>query len=765
MKHNWCKARFFLLVCLLLSAFGAAPTRAAPGGPTFFGLGIPAGYSSSIAKALNNDGTYVVGDVTGTQTRAFAWYRPIGGKIGYILNLPAGYLTMVAHGISGDDLVVGQVSNGSVSQAFVYYYFDATLLGFLPGFTASSEANGANYDASLVVGTSYSSNSSRAVRWYSGGVDNLGVLPGYTGGSFGVGIADSGEIAGTSCAAAGGACQAFLYSNGTMQGLGFLPGDNSSEALAISRGYIDGGGPAIVGTSSNTSNISTVRAFVTDAFNIPRELGNLGGPVTYPFGVNKDGSVVVGSGYTSSQGGSKAFRWTAHDGMKTVEQLLTAAGVDFTGWSLEFARAVSDDGTIIVGVGTDPNGNSQAWFAQLPLPAGTLQIFTFDDYTITGHQGGPFSPASFSYSLSTDYGAVEFTIPDVPDWLTPSVVSGTATTTPTVVTFTVNAQAATRAVGTYNQLMTFTNLTNGNGTDVRTTILKVLARTATHDFDLDGKSDILWRDTGGNVAIWEMNTAQVSSSVFVGNVPTTWSIVGQRDFDGDGKADIIWHDTSGNVAVWPMNGATVLSSNFVSNVPTSWSIAGTADFNGDGKADILWRDNTGNVAIWLMNGGTVSSNLFVSNVPISWLIVGASGKDIFWRDTNGNTAVWIMNGGTVSSNVFLGNVPTTWSIVGTGDFSGDGNVDILWRDNTGNVAVWMLDSLGNVISNVFVANVPTTWSIAETGDFNGDGKSDILWHDNSGNTAIWLMNGGTVSSNLFVSNVPTAWSIQGAGAD
>jgi len=45
----------------------------------------------------------------------------------------------------------------------------------------------------------------------------------------------------------------------------------------------------------------------------------------------------------------------------------------------------------------------------------------------------------------------------------------------------------------------------------------------------------------------------------VGNVPTTWSIVGTGDFNGDGKWDILWRDTSGNVAIWEMNGTTVLN--------------------------------------------------------------------------------------------------------------------------------------------------------------------------------------------------------------
>jgi hypothetical protein len=288
---------------------------------------------------------------------------------------------------------------------------------------------------------------------------------------------------------------------------------------------------------------------------------------------------------------------------------------------------------------------------------------------------------------------------------------------------------------------------------------------ASHDFYGDGRSSILWRNTAGTFAVWQMIDGQVLSNKTVATVPTSWSIVGQRDFDGDTDADILWHDTSGNVAIWMMHGGTAASSVTVGNVATTWSIAGTGDFNNDGKGDILWRDTAGNVAIWLMNGGTVSSSHSVANVPTSWSIAGSSGQHIFWRNTNGAVAHWLMNGGTISSSVPLGTVPTSWSIVGTGDFDGDGNIDILWRNTNGSVAIWFLNSSGGIISSASVANVPISWSIAATGDFNGDGKSDILWRNTNGNTVVWEMVGGTVASNLNVATVATNWSIQGAGAD
>ena len=70
-----------------------------------------------------------------------------------------------------------------------------------------------------------------------------------------------------------------------------------------------------------------------------------------------------------------------------------------------------------------------------------------------------------------------------------------------------------------------------------------------------------------------MNGAQVTQAAAAGSAPTTWSIVETGDFDGDGKSDILWQDTSGNVAIWFMNG-TLASGAGVGNVPTVWSIQG-----------------------------------------------------------------------------------------------------------------------------------------------------------------------------------------------
>ncbi|GAC1337650.1 MAG: hypothetical protein NVSMB26_24860 [Beijerinckiaceae bacterium] len=285
---------------------------------------------------------------------------------------------------------------------------------------------------------------------------------------------------------------------------------------------------------------------------------------------------------------------------------------------------------------------------------------------------------------------------------------------------------------------------------------------AAHDFNGDGKSDILWSDTAGDVVQWLMNGQSVLSSSFLGGSP--WTVVGTGDFNGNGRWDLLWQNSStGNVVEWDMNGSTVLSSGLIGG-NNDWVIAGTGDFNGDGKSDLLWRQNsTGALVEWDMNDRSVVSQGLIEESR-NLTVVGTGdfngdGKtDLLLRDsTTGAVSEWVMNGLTVESTAAIGG-DLDWSIAGTGDFNGDGKTDLLWQQrSTGALVEW--DMNGSTATSSGVLETNTSWSVAGTGDFNGDGFSDILMRDNTnGGVVEWQMNDRNILSSTYLGG-GSGWNV------
>jgi hypothetical protein len=301
------------------------------------------------------------------------------------------------------------------------------------------------------------------------------------------------------------------------------------------------------------------------------------------------------------------------------------------------------------------------------------------------------------------------------------------------------------------------------------------AITASHDFNADANSDILWRNTLGQLVIWFMKGGSTMGGTSPGVMASPWAVVGQRDFNGDGTADILFRSGStGVVAIWLISNGTVIGTGLPGAATLDWSVVGTGDFNGDGKGDILWLNSTtGQVVMWFMNGTTISSGPAVGPSPgASWTVAGVNdfngdGKaDILWRNNStGQLLIWFMNGTTILSSGSPGTVTTDWVVAGTGEFDGDQKWDILWYNTTsGQVLVWLLNGT-TVLGVGSLGSAVSPWSIQLTGDFNGDGRSDILWRNSTtGQVVEWLVKGFSVIGGGSQS-VTTDWQIQTLNAD
>jgi hypothetical protein len=240
-----------------------------------------------------------------------------------------------------------------------------------------------------------------------------------------------------------------------------------------------------------------------------------------------------------------------------------------------------------------------------------------------------------------------------------------------------------------------------------------LPNRVSYDFDGNGISDLLWRDSqNGDLAIWLMDGAARPSKALVAapRIAPEWQIAGVGDLDADTKADLVWRNTqTGEVAEWLMDGTTVKTwSTLSSGISQEWQIAGIGDLDGDGKADLVWRNTqTGDVAEWLVDGATVKA----------------------WS--------------TLSSGIAL-----EWQIAGIGDLDGDGKADLVWRNTqSGDVAEWLIIGTTVTARPTLALGLHPVWQIAGIGDFDGDGKADLVWRNmQSGEIAEWLINGPALKS-------------------
>lgn len=313
----------------------------------------------------------------------------------------------------------------------------------------------------------------------------------------------------------------------------------------------------------------------------------------------------------------------------------------------------------------------------------------------------------------------------------------------------------------------------------------VAAAQPVHDFDGDGRSDLLYRKAGENLIYrMAMNGLSIASGSMVYQEPdSSWRIVGDGDFNGDGTSDLVWrHALDGRVYLQTFNGAGVPEGGaFVYTEPNpDWKIVQTPDLDGDDRADLLWwHATTGQVYVMLLGSSlSIGTEGYLYEEPnTSWRIAAVgdfsgSGKrnQLLWR--NEDTGQVNLMSVTVEEGTFIPSggqfvyhqSDVYWKIIAAADFNGDGKSDILWRNSlTGHVWMFLMDGATIAASNPVYQEPVRAWQIVAHGDYNGDGKADLLWRNESnGLVYMMLMDGFSIASQGMVYSEPDLlWKVQG----
>ncbi|MGE0696738.1 MAG: FG-GAP-like repeat-containing protein [Pirellulales bacterium] len=759
----------------VLGAASVALTIVDDDGFYFFSLGdLPGGTFSSEARAVSSDGAVVAGvsqSASGQQA-----YRFSGGSMVGLGDLPGGSFNSVANALSSDGTtVVGNANSASGTEASRWVGGVLTGLGDLAGGTYSSRGRGVSADGSVVVGQGTSASGIEAFRWTSGGgMVGLGDLSGGTFESAAYATNGDGSVV-VGFGFSGSGQEAFRWTSaGGMVGLG----DFSGGAFASMARGASADGSVVVGYGTSSSGDQAFRWTIGGGM---VGLGDLPGGTfqSYAYGVSGDGSVVVGGSATAS--GNEAFYWTAAGGMRNLRETLIAAGVTgLSGWMLEEAIGISQDGHTVVGFGTNPGGNREAWVAGIgdldwgdaPAPYPTLSAENGARHVAAGPRFGATrdgEPDGVHSANADADGADE-----------DGVTFGTIRVGALDATATVNVQSS---AGKLDAWIDF----NGDGSwggpgEQIADNLAVSLGDNVISFDVpswaaDGVTFARFRlSTAGDLGVTGQAADGEVEDYAVTIVPPAASngtfgdaniisssdvnplSVFAADLDGDGDMDVLSASYTDDTIRWHENdGARNFTAHTISSTANGAERVFAADVDGDGDTDVLaashpalaWYENDGNQLFTAhhiytaLNGFTSVFAVDLDNDGDTDVLSAAWDEDrILWHENDGAEGFLTH---TVVSSV---DGPID---VSAADLDGDGDLDVLATLGIGDAVAWYENGGSqNFTPHIIASAVDGAWSIFAA-DIDSDGDMDVLNASTNNNSISWYENlgGGSFASHTI----------------
>jgi LmbE family N-acetylglucosaminyl deacetylase len=243
------------------------------------------------------------------------------------------------------------------------------------------------------------------------------------------------------------------FSDGSLLPLGPLSKDGETTTYTFPAKVITGLKMAVTKVSRRTSTIGLTKIKVMGSpfLGSPKSMTVMAHP-------SSGGTVIV-----------RRDQMAFYPGAQITLKAIPETGFTFSGWG-EGLAGTSNPATFTI----DQDTRVVADFVALP---GTLTVSPSAVMSSYGRAGGPFSPTNFTFKLkNVGNFSISWSAFAANNWLTLSTNRGTLLPGESkTITASINSKADVLATGSYQNIITFTNTTNGRGTITNEIGLTVLA--------------------------------------------------------------------------------------------------------------------------------------------------------------------------------------------------------------------------------------------------------------------------------------------------
>ena len=224
-------------------------------------------------------------------------------------------------------------------------------------------------------------------------------------------------------------------------------------------------------------------------------------------------------------------------------------------------------------------------------------------------------------------------------------------------------------------------------------------------------NDIYVKSADNVVGAWVTDDAgAVAGWVTVGEFDADTQVLGLGDFDGDGQTDLLLRNTNGAVGCFLTDGT---GWNYFQSLGDEWTVCAVGDLNGDGRSDVVLKHDAGFAGSWLTQSDCTMAWADLDTLPEGFAIVGAGDfdgdgtSDVLLK--NGNYyGAWIVQNGNAKSWMGLGDLGDV-TVEQIADFDADGIDDLRIRTAAGDLGAQLVKGADN-LEWKYYGSVGEEWS-------------------------------------------------------